>query len=353
MNERRRAGEQVSGRVGEAGMTGWLCFPKENPARRGRPSVPCTHYSVFGGCLLALLLSTIPTGDAEAQTLLRWKLKAGQSFAVQTQQHTDSDVSFGGKSAATKIDVDLDSTWSVVAAHDDRLTINQTIDRIVVSLVPPQGSPLQYDSAAQVRPTGQAANLASALKPLIAAAVEVKMNGRGEILDVKPANQAAEWMFVETKSDPADSSSVGRRDVRQILRKPLIVFAESPVADGGTWNRRENVLVYPLTFEQNSTYRLAGKLEREEKRLVKIETSSQLNHEPTAAIPAGGQGPGEKRTIKIKSQEQTGTILFSPEEGHVIEAEQTQKLVTERTYRETTIVVTLERKQKTTIKPKE
>jgi hypothetical protein len=62
------------------------------------------------------------------------------------------------------------------------------------------------------------------------------------------------------------------------------------------------------------------------------------------------QGVG---TMKIKTHEQTGTILFSADEGRVVEGEQKQKLVTERAYRETMIVVTLSSVQKTRVTPRQ
>ena len=55
--------------------------------------------------------------------------------------------------------------------------------------------------------------------------------------------------------------------------------------------------------------------------------------------------------LKIKEHQQQGTIFFSSKLGRLIEAEQTQTLVTERPYRETTIIVTLTSKQTTTLKP--
>jgi len=70
---------------------------------------------------------------------------------------------------------------------------------------------------------------------------------------------------------------------------------------------------------------------------------------PPAKLPPGKKSaPGK---LNVKSHGQSGTILFAPEQGRVAEAEQTQKLVTERSYRETTIVVTLSSKQKTTVRP--
>ena len=61
--------------------------------------------------------------------------------------------------------------------------------------------------------------------------------------------------------------------------------------------------------------------------------------------------PGAGSKFNIKDHQHSGTVLFSIEDGRLVEIDQTQKLVTERPYRETTIVVTLSSTQKTTVTP--
>jgi hypothetical protein len=70
-----------------------------------------------------------------------------------------------------------------------------------------------------------------------------------------------------------------------------------------------------------------------------------------APAKAGTKAAGST-ALTLKSHEQSGHLLFSPELGRLVSAEQTQKLSTERPYRETTIAVTLTSKQTTTVKAK-
>ncbi|HEX5106410.1 MAG TPA: hypothetical protein VFV87_21470, partial [Pirellulaceae bacterium] len=56
--------------------------------------------------------------------------------------------------------------------------------------------------------------------------------------------------------------------------------------------------------------------------------------------------------LSLKSHEQSGHIDFSLDQGRLVSAEQSQKLATERRYRETTIAVTLSSKQTTTMRAK-
>ena len=96
------------------------------------------------------------------------------------------------------------------------------------------------------------------------------------------------------------------------------------------------------SFQQETTYQLK---ELADDGVAKISMESKFT--PTGA-PAT-TGTVSSGTLKVTEHKQTGAIRFAAQAGRVTEAEQTQKLVTERPYRETTITVTLTSKQKTTV----
>jgi hypothetical protein len=294
--------------------------------------------------LVAILLTSVLSAGLQAQTLLRWKLAAGDSFTVEMQQQTESQVAFSGKSAATKIDLDLQLAWDVTAARESTITLKQTIRRIHLKLAAPQGAAVEYDSESNARPTGQARDLAEALRPLIGAELEIAMNARGEIDSAKPANEAAKAAFADGKA--AESGDASRGAVQQLLRQSLIVLPEKDVAVGDRWTSTTELTTAAGPMKQETTYQFASIGDRDGKQLCQIETNSKLASISAASAP---QAPSAK--IALKSHEQTGTILFSAEEGRLIETEQTQKLVTERSYREVTIVVKLDSKQTTKITP--
>src|SRR5689334_7365811 len=100
--------------------------------RKPLPTGMRTQYLVLGTPLFALLFALSVCGDAQAQTRLRWKLKAGESFVVDALQETESQVAFGGKSVSTKIDLTLQLTWTVTAATEKEFVIKQSIDRIQI-----------------------------------------------------------------------------------------------------------------------------------------------------------------------------------------------------------------------------
>src|SRR4051794_19441158 len=98
-----------------------------------------------------VIVATTWLASVSAQTLLRWKLKPGDAFTVEIEQHTDSTVGFSAKSAATKIDLTLKLSWKVTAATDNGFTIRQTVEQIHEKLVTQDMGTIEYDSAATAR----------------------------------------------------------------------------------------------------------------------------------------------------------------------------------------------------------
>lgn len=291
---------------------------------------------------LALLLIASP---ARGQTTLRWKLTAGESLVVQTRQETTSVVSFSGKKAETKINLGMELLWNVTAADDSEATIKQTIRRIEFRLESDKAGKIEYDSAAKTRPTGQTREVADAVKPLLGAEVTIRMSPRGEVLDAKPANAAAEALF----ADPAPGAEPGvfsRKTIETLLRQPLAVLPEKPVSDGDSWSATSQLDATLGKFQQTTTYKLAGTVEQDGAQVAKVEFTAAM--EPAAPVAKAATG---KPALTLKSHQQSGHFLFSPDSGRLVSAEQNQTLTTERPYRETTIVVTLTSKQTTTVKP--
>ena len=119
-----------------------------------------------------------------------------------------------------------------------------------------------------------------------------------------------------------------------MLRRPLVVLPEKEVKAGDTWIVASDRATAAGPLKLETTYRLEN---IDEKSLAKI------------AMTAKAQpGPGSKTSIK--EHQHSGSISFSANEGRLMQIDQKQKLVTERPYRETTITVTLDSTQTTTMK---
>jgi hypothetical protein len=290
-----------------------------------------------------VLLCLLIASQGQAQTLLRWKLKTGDEFIVSTQQRTESNVFFSGKSAKSKIETQMDIRWTVREARESSFVVKQAIERLSTTLLTATGS-AEYDSGAKTRPVGLAKQLSDALAPLVGAEIEIEMNDRGEVLAVKAANAAAEALFKADASDTGGNNS--RSAVRQVVSQSILQLPKDDVDQQGEWQAVRELDTPAGLLRQETTYKLADFVDREGMRLGQIESRSDL---APPAVANGTEKP-VKGAIKIVNHEQSGTILFSIEQGRVIESQQQQKLVTERAYRDTTITVTLESTQTSTVK---
>ena len=288
--------------------------------------------------LLLCLSSTL-----EAQTPLRWNLKPGQSFGLHSHQETDSEVGFSGKSAKTTISNDLYLTWKVTTTDDEAITIHQTIDRIVVNIVARDAATIEYDSAATGRPSGQAASLASGLKPLLGAEFKIKMDRRGKVLTAEPINEAAKSLMEMTNQLQA-SDAAARGSLQRLLKQPLVVLPEKEVSAGDSWTHSSELETSAGPMRQETTYQLEKIYDEDGKQMCQIQATSKLH--PSAAA---GKTPESK--LKIASQDQSAMIQFSATGGRLFNIDQTQKLETLRVYRETTISVKLNSTQQTTLTP--
>lgn len=288
--------------------------------------------SGFVGLLFAIT-SVAPAG---AQTLLRWKLKPSESLHVAIEQHTDSSVTFTGKSAKTDIHLTLVLGWNVVSADDAAFKIRQTIERIHQKLATSQGGIIEFDSASNAKPTGQSRDLADALRPLVGAEFEMTMTPRGEVTAMVPSNDSAKALLAALESSAAGDAAA-KAAVEQMLRRPLLVLSEKPIANGDTWSvaSERPTAAGPLTI--NTTYTLSSLTEQNGKPMANIGISATF-------IPA----PGGQLTVKSPPNH-SGEIQFNVADGRLIEIKQKQKLTTERPYRETTISVTLDSTQTTTM----
>jgi hypothetical protein len=290
---------------------------------------------------IVLLVGLALAGPARGQTSLVWKLEPGQKLLVDCRQETTTLVAFSGKSAETKLDLGVELSWTVTGRDDKAFTITQSVRRFTFKLESEKAGVIAYDSAARSQPTGQAREIAAAIKPLLAAEVAITMSERGEIVAAAPANDAAKQLF--TAGPMADQPGVfSQAAIQRLLRQPLAVLPAEPVKEGDTWTTADKLTVDAGTFDQTTTYRLAGTQEQDGQQLARIEMTSELK-------PATPPAKGGKPALALKTHEQTGHLVFAPELGRLVSSEQNQKLVTERPYRETTITVTLASKQTLTL----
>jgi hypothetical protein len=190
---------------------------------------------------------------------------------------------------------------------------------------------------------GQARDLAEALQPLVGAEFQIKLNPRGEVFMVEPVNEAAKAIYsaIEKKGEAGDAP---RATVEKLLRQSLVVLPEKRVNAGESWTTSSELMTAAGPQTQEMVYAFKEISQVDGRPQAEISMEAKL-------IPRNGDASvkGVSPRLKIIDHQQQGKIWFAPEEGRVTSAEQKQKLVTEREYQNTKIVVTLNSTQRTTV----
>ena len=294
--------------------------------------------------VLTLLIST--SSSALAQKPLRWKLAAGEQLQVNVTQQTTSSVIIAGKPVKTTMELTLETQWSVDSADENQIKITQTVNRLAVKMQSGGSPPIAFDSVAKNLPVGTAKEVATAVKPLLeeGSALIVTMDTRGEVLSAEPnAKLAKLWKSTASK---AIGGPGGMASSQELLKRSIVLLPEKPVAaaDAGKakWSKEREVEIPIGKVTQSTEFTYAGEVEEAGKKLDKIDFTSKLT-----LVPGGSKS----LKLTLKEQTQTGHAFFSAENGRVVSAEQTQKLVTEAPYRETVVTVTVESTVKTLVSP--
>jgi len=285
--------------------------------------------------VVACALTLGGAANLHAQTTLRWKLSPGENLAVAVTQSTKSSVASAGKTTATEIKLEMELLWRILSAENGKFRLEQTIKRLSVSLDAPPAGRVQYDTAQEAKPTGSAKEIAASLAPLLAAKVEITMNELGEVLEAKSTSAAA-----EPAGASAAASLISKESIQQLLKQPLIVLPKEAVNVDETWPKTSDLTTSLGPVKQATTYKYVGPVEQDGQKLEKIEVKTELK-------PAA---PNMSK-LMMKEHKQQGEVLFDLAAGRVFKATQVQTLVTERPYRETQIVVTLQSNQQTTVGP--
>lgn len=290
------------------------------------------------GVCCGLALGMVFCSSAFGQTVLRWDLKAGEKLGLAVTQKTTAKIAYAGKETKTQIDMAMELQWEVVSVEAGKAKIRQTLAKVQVNFESPGAGKIEFDSSAAVKPVGKAKDLALGLEPLLRTPLELTMTERGEILDVTGMEKRA-GKGSKAEDNPLALSLLADDSIQRVLRQPLVLLPEKAVSVGEEWSREAQLKSGLGAAKNVTTYRYAGPAADEGEKLEKIEATMALTlNEPEKA----GQA-------RLKKHKQSGEYRFSTMAGRLVSAKQEQMLVTERPYRETVIVVSLDSTQETRV----
>jgi hypothetical protein len=292
--------------------------------------------------LLSLLVLLPLGGSTAAQEPLRWKLEKGQRFQLQTTQTTESLVTFGPRKLPTTMEVLLHIGWEVQAAEADQFTIEQQVDAIRIDMKSSNEIHTIYDSRERKAVVGAAKDLQTSVAPLLGKKFTLTMNSQGEISSAKVVGDSA------AGDSAAAIPGLDASSIEALLRQAIVPLPTTLDGSQPTWTDERQTKVALGELTQKRTFTLVGNEDRDGQPAAKITVTGDL-----ALTPPADQKPEQKSPPKVKESKLQGTIWFAREAGRLVSSETSQRLVTESTYRDSTITVQLVTTVKSTLSPRE
>ena len=275
----------------------------------------------------ALILLLVPATFAD--TPLQWKLSAGESLSYQFVQSTQTETAGTGKPMRIAIDTAMTVTWKVESVDaNQQFIITQTIDKFSATVKVDKLDPIVYDSTAMQPPAGPAREIADAVGKLIGVPCRIHMTQRGEITAAESSEALQQALGSASKAGAGASQSA--ESISAILRQAAIILPEESVAPGATWEVQQELKTPSGPILQRNQFTYEGPAEHGEAKHEKLTLQSTFALAPAA---------NKTSPLKIKEGQQTGLVWFDSTTGRVVSTELSQKLVTERPYRDTAIQV--------------
>jgi hypothetical protein len=274
------------------------------------------------GLFTLAAMAAFVTTDARAQTKLRWKFEKGQTLTYEASQKSATKLTANNQTRAQTNTQLVNTTWRVKNVTGDVAEIGFTFDRFRTTIEEPNigGSQnkIEYDSKDNKVPEGQAAALASS-KSLVGAEITFKINGLGEVTDVKLPEQILEAIrSVPAGGTPQQQPFTEDGIKKMIVQSITLPLPEEPVSKGQSWHPKKNEVANPagLVVILDDTYTYRGPETYKGRQLERIDLSRKSDIKLKEGSPI---------QLKVNSDEAKGTHYFDNVKGHLFESTLTQK----------------------------
>lgn len=297
------------------------------------------RYFVFTFCAFAAtVFVALPTAQAAKQ--LRWSLMEGDRFEVEMKQEMKQILTVMDNTVELPTTLTMYMSWQVEDVADNgAITIAQTIDRIKMSIKAPIGD-VVYDSDSRKKLDGPAKTIADMLEPMVDAKFTNKMSDRGEIIDVEVPKEA----FKGLEANPVLKDFFSSKSFRDMMRQASPVFPEAAIDEGFDWSNETEVKTPVGTMKMDATYTYQGEEELDERTVDKVGAKLKIEFSPD-------DGPLAAK-IEITDQDNSGTIYFDSEGGHLSSTSMKQRLTMKVTVGDTTVDQKIETTVSMTVKKK-
>ncbi|MCH2124676.1 MAG: DUF6263 family protein [Pirellulaceae bacterium] len=282
--------------------------------------------------LVAVATSASFAVPSQAEELLRWDFKVGETYEVRFHHTTITQTSVNKVPLDVTINLSMKMTWKIDNIDATGCAkIKQSFDHLSVSMDAPGLKTITFDSAKENQKHAAAQSIANAAMPLIGKSIVVTLTARGEITDVTTDDD--DLPLPQTSVGQGTATNLfSKESVTQILHQSLCIFPAEKVQRGDEWTLTR-VVPSPLgKLHLTTTYTYESNDIIDGSPSIRLTTSGDIK--VTAATNA------EKKPTRLVAQSNSGYILLDPMTKQIKKSFVEQKLTTEKDYRDTKVDVT-------------
>jgi len=228
---------------------------------------------------LSILLGAAGPRPARAAEPLRWKFSPGETLKYTMDQQTSQGMKAQGQEFKTTLNQTVDLHWNVKGVTGGVADMTQTIDRVRTKIEGP-GQVFEFDSSAEKAPEGPIATLLTPLlKALVGAEFSFKMDGRGQLSDIKVPQKLLDSL---KQAGPAAAAGgmFSEEGMKNLISQSSLSLPEGDVEKGANWKQQSKVPLPMIgTLLMDKTYTYAGADEKAPGR-SKITLDTKVKLEP-------------------------------------------------------------------------
>ena len=293
------------------------------------------------------ICSFLPVWTVNAQTdqtdqPLRWKLKQGEKLTVVLEQNTGVKTGLGNRAQETGNEMTMTLQWNVKSEAKNEFVIEQTIERIQLTINAPSENGIQTTELDTSEAEGKgklAEHLLQQIQPLVGTVHLVTMTDRGEITNVSVPKESKEAIR-QAPSSMQIRQIISEAGIKEMIGQGAIVFPSESITPGADWSSRKTVENGLGEVTTSTKYTYNGPQEIDGANVEQFSALTMMTVDEKKL----------KEGVQISGFDSKGKATFAATAKNVLETEFSSQLTTKRTYRETIVesTVTTETKTKVT-----
>lgn len=246
--------------------------------------------------LFALVATLLPASLIQAQAKeFRWGGKPGDEYSIDMVQTMRQSLKTGETTTETQTEINMYATWRLESINKEgQLLVAETIDRMKIRIVGPDGKEIKVDSAQEEAPAGQE-KMADMLKAFVGVKFERLMDPRGKILEVT--------LPEETKKALA-GNPISPDMLKEMVSKYSPVFPAEKIEPNFRWESKNTTKTPVGAMTLFADYIYVGEVQQDGRTLDKFDIGMNMEFEK-GAIPGVD--------LSLEDQNHSGAIFFDPE----------------------------------------